>query len=164
MMDLKTLALVGGAIALQMTVGGGFQGMSEMKVQGEQAKQIRAQQQADQARLTLSEDARKQKDAIAKQRYKDGCLVVVSSQDKSKLTAITEGQPVIDSARKAPLSAGNIVCDQNGLTGEIVPSGVDAKGRSLPPVVANTAFTSDRQVVAQAMARMKGARYQPSGQ
>ena len=56
--------------------------------------------------------------------------MVVSSNDKTQLTAITEGLPVIDSARNVPLSVGNIVCDSNGLTGGII-AGENPKGHIL---------------------------------
>jgi len=125
-----------------------------LKVQGEQNRVLRATQQQEQAKLTLSQDAAKQKDAIARQRYQDGCVMVVSANDKTQLTSITEGLPVIDSARNIPLSVGNIVCDSNGLTGEII-AGENPK----IPVVGNTAFTSDRALVANAAKRYRGTRY-----
>ena len=125
-----------------------------MKVQGEQNRVLRATQQQEQAKLTLSQDAAKQKDAIARQRYQDGCVMVVSANDKTQLTSITEGLPVIDSARNVPLSVGNIVCDSNGLTGEII-AGENPK----IPVVGNTAFTSDRTLVANAAKRYRGTKY-----
>ena len=125
-----------------------------MKVQGEQNRVLRATQQQEQAKLTLSQGAAKQKDAIARQRYQDDCVMVVSANDKTQLTSITEGLPVIDSARNVPLSVGNIVCDSNGLTGEII-AGENPK----IPVVGNTAFTSDRTLVANAAKRYRGTKY-----
>jgi hypothetical protein len=80
--------------------------------------------------------------------------MVVSANDKTQLTSITEGLPVIDSARNVPLSVGNIVCDSNGLTGEII-AGENPK----IPVVGNTAFTSDRTLVANAAKRYRGTKY-----
>ena len=154
MLSTRNIVIALGAIALQNWLGGGFSGLQEMKVQGEQNRVLRSTQQQEQAKLTLSQDAAKQKDAIARQRYQDGCVMVVSANDKTQLTSITEGLPVIDSARNVPLSVGNIVCDSNGLTGEII-AGENPK----IPVVGNTAFTSDRTLVANAAKRYRGAKY-----
>jgi hypothetical protein len=155
MLTTKNLLIIGAAIGLQNWLGGGFSGLSEMKLQGEQNRATRSAQQQEQARLTLAQDATIQKDKIARQRYEKGCVMVVSSKDRTKFTAITEGQPVIDAARNVPLSVGNIVCDSNGLTGEIVANVLDKR----TPVVSNTAFTSDRTIVASAMKRYQGTKY-----
>jgi hypothetical protein len=155
MLSTRNLIIAGIAIGLQQSVGGGFSGLSEMKAQGEQNRLTRAAQQQQQATLTLAQDAAIQRDTIARQRYEKGCIMVVASDDKTKLTAITEGLPVIDGARNVPLSVGNIVCDSNGLTGEIIPNPANPK----VPIVGNTAFTSDRDLVAKAAKRYTGIRY-----
>jgi cell shape-determining protein MreC len=155
MLTPRNIAIAVAALALQNWLGGGFSGLQEMRTQGEQNRALRSTQQQEQARLTLAQDSSKQKDAIARQRYQDGCVMVVSANDKTQLTAITEGLPVIDASRNVPLSAGNIVCDQNGLTGEIIANPTDPK----VPVVGNTAFTSDRALVANAAKRYRGTRY-----
>lgn len=155
MLTTRNLMIIGAALGLQNWLGGGFSGLSEMKIQGDQTRIIRSSQQQEQARLTLAQDAVKQKDTIARERYKNGCVMVVSSRDRTQFTAITEGLPVIDASRNVPLSVGNIVCDGNGLTGEIVVNVLD----KLTPVVSNTAFTSDRAIVAAAMKRYHGTRY-----
>ena len=155
MLTTRNLLIIGAAIALQNWLGGGFSGLAEMKTQGEQNRVTRSAQQQEQARLTLSQDAVKQRDTIARDRYEKGCVMVVASNDRSQFTAITEGLPVIDAARNVPLSVGNIVCDSNGLTGEIVANPTNPRS----PVVSNTAFTSDRAIVAQTMKRYQGTRY-----
>lgn len=155
MLSTRNLIIAGIAIGLQQSLGGGFGGLTEMKAQGEQNRITRAAQQQEQALLTLSQDNAKEKDKIARRRYESGCLMVVSAADFHQTTAITEGLPVMDSARNVPLSAGNIVCDSNGLTGEIVANVLDKRR----PVVSNTAFTSDRAIVAAAMKRYQGIKY-----
>jgi hypothetical protein len=155
MITPRNLLILGGAIVLQQFLGGGFSGLKDLQAQGEANRQQRAYQQQEQARLQLSQDAAKQKDTIARQRYESGCVMVVSSDDKTKLTALTEGQPVIDSARNVPLSVGNIVCDSHGLTGEIIP---DLKNPQVP-IVGNTAFTHDREIIAKAMQRYQGIKF-----
>jgi hypothetical protein len=155
MLTPRNITIALGALALQNWIGGGFSGLQEMRTQGEQNRALRSNQQQEQARLTLSQDAAKQRDTIARQRYQDGCVMVVAANDRSQLTSITEGLPVIDSSRNVPLSVGNIVCDQNGLTGEIIANPTDPK----VPVVGNTAFTSDRTLVANAAKRYRGTRY-----
>jgi hypothetical protein len=47
------------------------------------------------------------------------------------------------------------ICDSNGLTGVIVSNPADPK----TPVVGETAFTSDRAIVAAAAKRYTGTRY-----
>ena len=155
MLSTRNSVIALGAIALQNWLGGGFFSLQEMEVQGEQNRVLRATQQQEQAKLTLSQDAAKQKDAIARQRYQDGCVMVVAANDRSQLTRITEGIPVIDASRNVPLSIGNIVCDANGLTGEIIADPNNPK----IPVVGNTAFTSDRTLVANAAKRYRGTKY-----
>jgi hypothetical protein len=154
MLSTRNIVIAVAAIGLQNWLGGGFSGLQEMKVQGEQNRVTRAAQQQEQARLTLAQDAATQRDTIARQRYEKGCVMVVASDNKTKLTSITEGLPVIDGARNVPLSVGNIVCDQNGLTGEII-AGENPK----IPVVGNTAFTADRSLVANAAKRYQGIKY-----
>ena len=155
MLSTRNIAIIVAAIGLQNWIGGGFSGLQEMKVQGEANRALRSTQQQEQAKLTLSNDAAKQRDTIARQRYEAGCVMVVSANDRSQLTSITEGLPVIDASRNVPLSIGNIVCDQNGLTGEIIADPNNPK----IPVVGNTAFTSDRNLVANAAKRYRGTKY-----
>ena len=155
MLSTRNIAIIVAAIGLQNWIGGGFSGLQEMRVQGEANRALRSTQQQEQAKLTLSNDAAKQRDTIARQRYEAGCVMVVSANDRSQLTSITEGLPVIDASRNVPLSIGNIVCDQNGLTGEIIADPNNPK----IPVVGNTAFTSDRNLVANAAKRYRGTKY-----
>ena len=155
MLSTRNIAIAVAAIGLQNWLGGGFSGLQEMRTQGEANRTTRATQQQEQARLTLAQDASKQKGTIARQRYQDGCVMVVAANDRSQLTSITEGLPVIDASRNVPLSIGNIVCDANGLTGEIIADPNNPK----IPVVGNTAFTSDRTLVANAAKRYRGTRY-----
>ena len=155
MLTPRNLLIVGGAILFQSTIGGGFGGMQQMQIQGENNRQTRAAHDQEANKLKLSQDLAKQKDTIARQRYESGCLMVVASNDKTQLTAITEGMPVMDSVRKVPLSIGNVVCDSNGLTGEIIANPLDAK----TPIVGLTAFTNDRTLIANASKRYRGTRY-----
>lgn len=94
--------------------------------------------------------------AIAEQRYRKGCLFVVTNRTKIQ-TALTAGKPVIDSARNAPLQPGAVVCDVFGTTGKIVPS-------ENGPVVGEIAFTGDSSIVDAAYAkrnRSKSAKLPP---
>ena len=155
MLTPRNLLILGAALLAQSSLGGGFSGLQQMQIQGETNRQTRALQDQEANKLRLSQDLAKQKDTIARQRYESGCLMVVASSDKTQLTAITEGMPVMDSVRKVPLSVGNVVCDSNGLTGEIIANPVDAK----TPIVGLTAFTNDRNLIAAAAKRYRGTRY-----
>jgi hypothetical protein len=155
MLKPKTLLILAAAAAAQQFLGGGFGGVQQMQAQGQLNRAQREQQSRETTKLDIAQDATKARDKTAKARYQNGCLMVVSGTDKAQLTAITEGLPVIDASRNTPLSVGNVVCDQNGLTGEIVANPTDAK----TPVVGLTAFTADRAIVAAAIARYKGAKF-----
>lgn len=86
-----------------------------------------------------------QQAAIAEQRYSSGCVLVVATNDPSKFTSLTEGQPVLDAVRGVPLPAGTVVCDAFGNTARIVS--VDGQ-----PVAGEFAFTGNKQVVEEAIA------------
>lgn len=93
-------------------------------------------------RLAISQEKRKELEAIANQRY-EGCTVVVSTDDIRKATGLTIGQPVLDGTRRGtPIADGITVCDQNGMTAEIING-----------VAANPAPTSNRAVVEAALRR-----------
>ena len=70
--------------------------------------------------LHTSEEAAEAQAAIALQRYKDGCVMVVAMSHPGFYTSLTEGEPVLDRIRKKPLPVGTIVCDANGNTAKIV--------------------------------------------
>ena len=91
--------------------------------------------------LHTSQEAAEQQAEIAKNRYKSGCVMVVSMQHPDSYTSLTEGQPVLDRVRRMPLPAGTVVCDANGNTARIV------QGLDKTPVVGELAFTGDQQVV-----------------
>ncbi|MBD2019924.1 hypothetical protein H6F43_06950 [Leptolyngbya sp. FACHB-36] len=118
-----------------------------------QVKAITQQNALHQMELQASEQAKQQSSKIAESRYQSGCVMVVAERARDKFTALSNGQPVIDFARKVPFPVGTIVCDAYGNTGEIIP---DATGK---PVVGRMAFTGNRAVIDTAMKRVR-ARYQ----
>jgi len=97
--------------------------------------------------LHASQEAADAQAEIAKQRYKAGCVMVVSMSHPDHYTSLSEGQPVLDRVRKTPLPTGTIVCDANGNTARIV-LGINKK-----PVVGEVAFTGDRTIIAAARKR-----------
>lgn len=106
-----------------------------------------------QMELQASEQAKQQSAKVAESRYTSGCVMVVAERARDKFTALSNGQPVIDFARKIPFPVGTIACDAYGNTGEIV---ADPSGK---PVVGRMAFTGNRAVIDAAMKRVN-ARYQ----
>lgn len=139
------------AIAISTAMGSG--NLSQTASNLSTIRSLADQNNRQQAELEASIEAQKSKAEIAKARYQSGCVMVVASRNPKAFTSLTEGQPVIDNARKVPLPVGVVVCDANGMTGEIVP---DESGR---PVVGRLAFTGDQQVINAAKARIN-ARYQ----
>ncbi|MEP0840815.1 hypothetical protein [Coleofasciculus sp. FACHB-64] len=91
--------------------------------------------------LRVSQQQIQMQAEIANERYQTGCVLVVSKQDPTTFTSLSEGQPVIDSKRQTPLPTGTVVCDANGNTGKIIP------GSDGTPVVGEMAFTGNREVV-----------------
>lgn len=86
-----------------------------------------------------------QQAAIAEQRYSAGCVLVVATNDPSKFTSLSEGQPVLDAVRGVPLPTGSIVCDAFGNTARIIAQDGE-------PVAGEFAFTGNKQVVEDAIA------------
>lgn len=91
--------------------------------------------------LRVSQQQIQMQAEIGNERYQTGCVLVVSKEDPTTFTSLSEGQPVIDSKRQTPLPAGTVVCDANGNTGKIIP------GSDGTPVVGEMAFTGNREVV-----------------
>lgn len=143
-----------GAIALSTAMSGGNLGQTASNLST--IRSLADQNNRQQAELDASIEAQKTKAEVAKARYQSGCVMVVASKDPQSFTSLSEGQPVIDSARKVPLPAGVVVCDALGMTGEIVP---DESGR---PVVGRMAFTGDQQVINAAKTRINAKYKAPS--
>lgn len=101
--------------------------------------------------LRASQQSAQTQALIAKQRYQQGCVMVVAMKDPNSFTSLELGKPVIDRIRKTPLPVGTIVCDANGNTARII-QGYEK------PVVGDIAFTGDRKIIEQARKRSK-ARY-----
>ncbi|NDJ21001.1 hypothetical protein GS682_04940 [Nostoc sp. B(2019)] len=98
--------------------------------------------------LTLSQQ---QTDGIAKvaeARYTKGCRLVVAKRSPGQFTTLTEGRPVFDRVRNAPLPAGTVVCDAYGNTARIIEGNV----------VGEIAFTGNQAVIDKVVKRSK-ARY-----
>lgn len=96
--------------------------------------------------LMASQQSIESQAEIADSRYKSGCIMVVASNSPDSLTALEEGKPVLDAARKRPLPSGAVVCDGFGNTGVIV------KTRKTP-VVGEMAFTGNQELVDAAKKR-----------
>lgn len=129
-----------------------WEGMSKLQTQ----TRINTQQAWE---LKASQQAADKQAAIAEERYRKGCLFVVTSRSNQQ-TALTASEPVMDKARNTPLQPGAIVCDVFGTTGKIVPS-------ENGPVVGEIAFTGDSNVVDAAFAkrnRSKSAKVPPQQQ
>ena len=102
--------------------------------------------------LEESAETAKQRAAIAVQRYKDGCTIVVVSNSPRNLASLVKGQPVFDRTSKAYLPEGTVVCDANGNTAILKNN---AEGI---PVADSFAFTGDRQLALNLIRKIRGAR------
>lgn len=110
-------------------------------------------QQNELAMIEASNLIQQQREKIAEQRFKNGCVIVVAEEKPEYFTGLTLGQPVIDAIRKVPLSPGTIVCDADGNTGIV----------SKDKVVADMAYTGNRKLIEAAKKRVN-ARYRVPNQ
>jgi hypothetical protein len=121
-------------------------------------EQVQAQQ--------ILQEKQKGLEPIALERYQKGCEMVLSFDVSGQYKVLSVGSPVIDGnvaakvknlpVNKLPLSAvlpaGSTVCDAYGNTSVLENN---AQGF---PVVQSIASTSDREVVATAMQRVRARR------
>ena len=98
--------------------------------------------------LLASQQSLQSRSEIAEQRYQAGCIMVVATNSPDQLTALEEGQPIIDAARNRPLSPGAVVCDGFGNTGVIVSN------EAGEPVVGKMAFTGNATLIEAAKNRV----------
>jgi hypothetical protein len=106
--------------------------------------------------LRATQQAAKNQAAIADERYKNGCLILLY---KGQLVAIAQGKPVYDPTTKQPLSKGTVVCDGYGTTAILEPRDFDGDGK-FQPVVASEAFTGNSQLIKQSLENNRRAAYQ----
>jgi hypothetical protein len=145
---ISPIQLIGGGLLLYLAITQGSRNLGDYTTQAQIIGTQRKAAQLEQAQLLTAQEKAKAQDAIALERYKAGCVMVFAPQSDgitptNQFAGIIEGKPVMDGNRPGvALSDGVQVCDSNGLTGVIANR-----------VVTQTAFTSDRQVVADAMRR-----------
>jgi hypothetical protein len=109
----------------------------------------------DMTELQLSQQEAEQKNAVAVERYRSGCLPVVTP-DQSQYVSLQLNSPVIDSASGQPIPVGSVVCDANGNTGVIVD---DDQDDTTPGVTQKLAFTGDKAIITWRLGQYQGAAY-----
>jgi hypothetical protein len=107
---------------------------------------------AEEKRLEQGQELVKARAAIAEQRYKDGCTIVVAVNSPKNLATLVEGETVLDRTSKKSLPAGTVVCDGNGNTGVL-----KANGQNIP-VVSDLTYTGNRELAIDQVRRIKGAK------
>ncbi|MBD2509531.1 hypothetical protein H6G91_19920 [Nostoc muscorum FACHB-395] len=106
--------------------------------------------------LRATQQAAKNQAAIADERYRSGCLILLY---KGQLVAIAQGKPAYDPVTKQPLPKGTVVCDGYGTTAILEPRDFDGDGK-FQPVVASEAFTGNSQLIKQSLETNRRAAYQ----
>jgi hypothetical protein len=139
-------------IAYQATIGGGFGNLQAQMQQGNLTRQQRQSDASETQARQIALDKLKQQSPIANARYEADCQLVVSAANSKQSTAIVIGAPVVISGTKTPLSVGNLVCDSNGFTAEIIQG---EYGGTPYPIAGLEARTMDRRVVDAALARYR---------
>jgi hypothetical protein len=107
---------------------------------------------SEQRRLEENAELIKAKAAIAEQRYKDGCTLVVAVNSPRNLATLVEGEPVFDRTTSKPLPVGTVVCDAQGSTAVL------ASNANGVPVVADMAFTGKRELALAQLRKINGAK------
>jgi len=133
------------AAALYLNGGENFKAMQQSQAS---ARLIAQTNQASEMKAKLASASADRQSEVAMKRYADGCQMLFASNDPSKFVSIQESKPVLDGTTGAPIGSGAIVCDLTGMTA-IIANGV----------ADSLAFSSDRQVIRDAMKRYEGASY-----
>jgi hypothetical protein len=146
--NIDPVYLVGGLIVAVLLA---FNAPSQLKGMSQQrnlAQSISQQNQEMQIKARLANANSERQAVTAKQRYIAGRQMTVASNDLSKFAAIQQDKPVLDATTQAPLSDGVVVCSMDGMTA-IIRGGV----------ATDLAFSSDRQVIRDAMKRYGNVEY-----
>jgi hypothetical protein len=163
-MNINPKWLLGGIalVLYQATIGGGFGNLQAQMAQGQVTRQQRQNDGAETQARQIAMDKLNQQAPIADARYAANCQIVVSSLNTRDSMAIVIGAPVLG-ATGVPLSIGNLVCDANGFTAEIISGTHNGKPA---PVAGLEARTMDQQVIAAAVKRYQqhGINIKPTAQ
>ncbi len=134
----------------QSTIGGGFGNVQAQMQQGQATRQQRQADGAETQARQIAMDKLKQQAPIADARYAANCQLIVSSLNERDSMAIVIGAPVWVAKSTVPLSVGNVVCDANGFTAQIIPGTWNGKPA---PVAGLEARTMDQGVIKAAIER-----------
>jgi hypothetical protein len=140
--------LVGGAIVLGILAFNAPVQIATMQQQRHLAQQISQANQEAQIKARLANADSERRSQLAQERFKAGCQMTVASNSPNKFAAIQQGKPVLDATTGAPLGDGVVVCSMDGNTA-VIRNGV----------AQDLAFSSDRQVIRDAMKRYDGVQY-----
>lgn len=100
--------------------------------------------------LEIQSEFEKEQAKIAEDRYRRGCIPVVSSKNNRNLSAIIEGESVYDRTNKRPLPEGSVICDINGMTAVL------KKNERGIPVATALAYTGNRELAMNRIRAIKG--------
>jgi hypothetical protein len=145
--------IIGGLIVAALLAMNAPSQFAMMQQQRNLAQGISQQNQESQIKARLANADSERRSQLAQERFKAGCQMTVATNDPTKFAAIQEGQPVLDATTGAPLSNSVVVCSSDGMTA-VIENGV----------ASNLAFSTDRQVIREAMRRYANVQYAAPGQ
>ena len=146
--NIDPVYLVGGVIVAGLLAMNAPSQLSSMTQQRNLVQGISQQNQELQIKAQLANADSERRSKLAAERFNAGCQMTVGSNAPDKFAAIQEGKPVLDGTTGAPLGNSVVVCDLTGLTA-VIENGV----------ASNLAFSSDRQVIRDAMKRYGDVKY-----
>lgn len=151
--NIDPVYIVGGLAVAALLAFNAPSQLGAMQQQRNLAQGISQQNQELQIKARLANADSERRAEMAKNRYAAGCQMTTASNEPSKFAAIQQDKPVLDATTRAPLGDGTIVCDHTGQTA-VIRAGV----------AQDLAFSPDRQVIRDAMARYGDVQYAAPGQ
>jgi len=151
--NIDPVYIVGGIIVAGLLAVNAPSQLGAIQQQRNLAQGISQQNQELQIKARLANADSERRSQLAVERYNAGCQMTVGSNDPGKFAAIQQHKPVLDGTTGAPLGDGTVVCDLTGQTA-VIKEGVASE----------LAFSSDRQVIRDAMKRYGDVKYSAPGQ
>lgn len=102
---------------------GGIQNIMMQRSATAHIRQQRVSMQVQEQEFALRQEQAKVQDAIAQQRYANGCVFLISPLDQNSFVSINQGGAVVDGITGQPIAPSTTICDPNGGTAIVSDEG-----------------------------------------